>query len=121
MKTFPSTNPPIPRHVRKKDATKPVPIEIHPLAHDLFNQLSVINLCSFKLHDAARDLVRPATTNNLQTLDRAVEDAMLLAERLSQAIVEPASHTEPKTPRLVKSPPQANNVLRLFAANRRHR
>jgi hypothetical protein len=119
MKTFPSTNPPIPCHVRKKRATKPAPIEIHQLAHDLFNQLSVINLCSFKFHVAVRDLVGPAATNDLQTLDRAVEDAILLAERLSQAIVESASHTELKTPRLVKSRPQANNILRLFAANRR--
>jgi hypothetical protein len=119
MKTFPGANSQSISRFRKKRQRKQVPAEIHQLAHDLFNQLSVINLCSFKLHVTVRDLVGSAATNDLQTLDRAVEDAILLAERLSQAIVESASHTELKTPRLVKSRPQANNVLRLFAANRR--
>jgi hypothetical protein len=117
MKTFPGAQS-TPRF-RKKPQRKQVPAAICQIAHDLFNQLSVINLCSFKLHGAGRDIVEPVITNDLQTLDRAVEDAMLLAERLSQAITESASLTELKTPRLVKSRPQANNVLRLFAANRR--
>jgi hypothetical protein len=87
-----------------------VPAEVHQFAHDLFNQLTVINLCSFNLHLAVRDIVGPAITNDLQTLDRVVKDAMRLAERLSQAIVESPSHTEPKTPRLVKSPPRQQRL-----------
>jgi hypothetical protein len=117
MKTFPGANSQSPLRFRKKRQRKQVTAEIHQLAHDLFNQLSVINLCSFKLHVAVCDLVGPAATNNLQTLDRAVEDAMLLAERLSQAIVDSEAVIELKTPRLVKSRPQADNVLRLFAGN----
>jgi hypothetical protein len=119
MKTFPGANSQSPLRFRKKRQPKKVPAEIHQFAHDLFNQLSVINLCSFKLHGVVRDLVGPAITNDLQTLDRAVEDAMVLAERLSQAIAASASLTVLKTPPPVKSRPQANNVLRLFAANRR--
>ena len=47
--------------------------------------------------------------------------ATLLAERLSQAIGALESISEPKAPRLVKAPPQNNNVLPLFAASRRQR
>lgn len=121
MKTSSGTGSQSTPRFRKKPQSKQVPAEICQIAHDLFNQLSVINLCSFKLHGAVRDLVGPAITNDLQNLDRAVEDAMLLAERLSQAIADSASLTELNTPRLVKSRPQANNILRLFAASRRQR
>jgi hypothetical protein len=89
-------------------------VEIQQLAHDLLNQLSVINLCSFKLHVVMRELLGPAVTDNLQALDQSVEDAMRLAERLSQAIVASSSHTSTKA-RLVKSPIKAENILRLFA------
>jgi|RhiMetdeSRZDD1v2_1073273.scaffolds.fasta_scaffold503092_2 hypothetical protein len=119
MKTFPGASSQSASRFRKKSQRKRLPAEVHQLAHDLFNQLSVINLCSFKLHAVVRDTVGPAITNDLQTLDRAVEDAMLLAERLSQAIAESASLTETKTPGPAKSPGQVNNVLRLFAAKRR--
>jgi hypothetical protein len=118
MKPFPDANSRSISRVRKKRQRNPVPPGIHRLAHDLFNQLSVINLCYFQLHAAVRDLVGPATTNDLQTLGRAAEDAILLAERLSQAIAESASLTEPKTPQLIKSP-QVNNVLPLFAPGRK--
>jgi len=106
---------------RKKRAIKQVPAEIHQIVHNLFNQLSVINLCSFKLRGAVPGHVGPAITNDLQTLERAVDDATLLAERLSQAIGALESISEPKAPRLVKAPPQNNNVLPIFAASRRQR
>jgi len=89
--------------------------KFHQIVHNLFNQLSVINLCSFKLRGAVPGHVGPAITNDLQTLERAVDDATLLAERLSQAIMGLASNSEPK------APPQNNNVLPLFAASRRQR
>jgi len=119
MKTFPGASSQSTPRFRKKPQRKQMPAEIREIAHDLFNQLSAINLCSFKLHAGVRDIVGPAMTNDLQTLDRAVEDAMLLAERLSQAIVDSASLAELEIPRLVKSRPPTNNVLPLFAASRR--
>ncbi len=120
MKRFPGTSSQSTRGFRKKCAMKQVPAEIQQIAHNLFNQLSVINLCSFKLRGTVRNHVEPAITNDLQTLERAVEDATLLAERLSQAIGVLASNCEPKAPPLVKAPAQ-NNVLPLFAASRRQR
>jgi hypothetical protein len=95
MKSFPEANLRNISKVRKQCERKQVSAKIHQLAHDLFNQLSVINLCSFKLHVAVRDLVGPAASDNLQALDRSVEDAMRVAERLFH-IVESASHLDPK-------------------------
>ncbi|HEV8723065.1 MAG TPA: hypothetical protein VGW77_20820 [Candidatus Binatia bacterium] len=121
MKRLPGTSSQSTPGFRKKCEIKQVPAEIHQIAHNLFNQLSVINLCSFKLRGAVPDHVGPAVANDLQTLERAVEDATLLAEELSQAIAALAAISEAKAPRLVKAPPQNNNVLPLFAASRRPR
>jgi len=121
MKRFSGTSSQSTPGFRKKCAIKQVPAEIQQIAHNLFNQLSVINLCSFKLRGAVPGHVGPAITNDLQTLERAVEDATLLAERLSQAIGAVVSNSEPKAPRRLKAPSQNNNVLPLFAAIRRQR
>jgi hypothetical protein len=121
MKRFPGTSSQSTAGFRKKCAIKQVPAEIQQIAHNLFNQLSVINLCSFKLRGAVPSHVGPAMTNDLQTLERAVEDATLLAEQLSQAIEALASISEAKAPRLVKASPQNNNVLPLFTVSRRQR
>jgi hypothetical protein len=121
MKRFPGASSQNTPGFRKKCGIKQASAEIHQIAHNLFNQLSVINLCSFNLRSAVPGHVGPAITNDLQTLERAVEDATLLAERLSQAIDALASISEAKAPRLVKAAPQNNNVLPLFAASRRQR
>jgi hypothetical protein len=114
MKTFLGPNSRSISRFRKKRQRKQVPAAIRQIAHDLLNQLSAINLCSFGLCAAARGIVGSTVTNDLQTLGRAVEDAMLLAERLPQMIVESEALIEPKAPRPFKSPPQANNILWLF-------
>jgi hypothetical protein len=120
MKRFPGASSQSTAGFRRKCA-KQVPAEIQQIVHNLFNQLSVINLCSFKLRSAVPGHVGPGITNDLQMLERAVEDATLLAERLSQAIEALAAISEVKGPRLVKAPSQNNNVLPLFAASRRQR
>jgi hypothetical protein len=97
MKTFPGASSQNTPRFRKKHQCKRMPAEVHQFAHDLFNQLTVINLCSFNLHLAVRDIVGPAITNDLQTLDRVVEDAMRLAERSSQAIAASGSLTAQNT------------------------
>jgi hypothetical protein len=119
MKTFPSTNPPIPRHVRKKRATKPVPIEIHRIVHSLFNQLSIINLCVFKLSGSLGNSVTPGICDDVEKLQRAVQEAAISAEQLSQLVADGAALVEPRIPRVVQSQPQANNVLPLFAPARK--
>jgi hypothetical protein len=119
METFPSTNPPIPRQVRKKRAPKPVPIEIHQIAHTLSNQLSIINLCIFKLSGSLGNSVGPGISDDLEKLQRAVQEAAISAEQLSQIIADAAVRVEPKIPRVVQSQPQANNVLPLFAPARK--
>jgi hypothetical protein len=119
MKTFPRTNPPTPRHVRKKRATKPLPIEIQRIAHSLFNQLSVINLCVFKLSGSLEDSVVRGISDDIGKLQQAVQDAAISAEQLSQIVADATLLAEPKTPRIVRSQPQANNVLPLFGPARK--
>jgi hypothetical protein len=120
MKILPGINPPIPaRRLRKKRATKPVPIEIRRTVHSLFNQLSVINLCSFKLQCSLGNRVGPGISDDVEKLQRAVQDATIIAEQLSQIIADAGVLVEPNTPRVVQSQPQANNVLPLFAPARK--
>jgi hypothetical protein len=119
MKMFPSTNPPIPRHVRKKHPTKPVPIEIHRIVHSLFNQLSVINLCSFKLSSSLGNSVSPGISDDVEQLQQAVQEAVIIAEQLSQIVADAALLVEPKMPQVVRQQPQAHNVLPLFRPARR--
>jgi hypothetical protein len=120
MKIFPSIDPPNPpRHLRKKRATKPVSIEIHRTVHSLCNQLSVINLCSFKLSGSLGNSVGPGTSDDVEKLQQAVQDATISAEQVSQIIAAAGVLVEPKTPRVVQSQPQANNVLPLFAPARK--
>jgi hypothetical protein len=111
MKTFPSTNQPIRRQVRKKRASKPLPIEIHRIAHSLFNQLSIITLCNFKLSASLRNTVDPGISDDLEKLQRAVQEAAIIAEQLAETIAEAELLGEPKMPEVIRSEPQANNVL----------
>jgi hypothetical protein len=120
MKIFPGIDPPIrPRHLRKKRATKPLPIEIHRTVHSLCNQLSVINLCSFKLRGSLGNSVGPGISDDVEKLQQAVQDATIIAEQLSQIIADAGVLVESKTPRIVQSQPQANNVLPVFAPARK--
>jgi hypothetical protein len=120
MKIFPDTNPQIsPRHLRKKRATKPMLTEISQIAHSLFNQLSVINLCVFKLSGSLGDSVARGISDDIGRLQQAVQEAAISAEQLSQIIADAGALVEPKTVRVVQSQPQANNVLPLFAPARK--
>jgi len=119
MKTFPDLGAKKPSRLRRKRLRKPVSDEIHQIAHNLFNQLSVINLCSFKLHGASKDYFPSAIANDLEALERAVLDATRLAEQLAEAIVESAPIVEPGIPTLVKLRHQTNNILPFFAPQRR--
>jgi hypothetical protein len=119
MKTFLSTTPPILHHVRKKRPTKSVTIVIHRIAHNLFNQLSIINLCIFKLSRSLENSVAPGISDDVEKLQRAVQEAAIIAEQLSQLVVEAAPLAEPKTPLIVTSQPQANNVLPLLGPARK--
>jgi hypothetical protein len=118
MKTFPSTSAQIPLRLRKKRPPKQVPNEVHQIVHSLFNQLSVINLCSFKLCGSLRNSAVPAISDDIEILERAVQDATTMAEQLSQAIAEPAPLVATQAVYLVKSTHQTNNVLPLFAPRR---
>lgn len=90
---------------------------IHELAHDLFNQLTVINLCGENLSISLQDSDDPGITRNLDMLARAAEEATKLAERIAQFLAEPkrrsalqvaksstTAATQPSLTPLLKSP-----------------
>lgn len=118
MKTFPGAASPSTPGLRKKRSRQPLPHEIHQIAHQLFNQLSVINLCSFKLHDKLQDTLscsgETAMSGDLEMLERAVVEATRWAERLSQVVLEPPPPAEFKKQPPVTSAEQSNNVFPLF-------
>jgi hypothetical protein len=117
MKTFPGASSQSIPGLRKKRSHKSLPDEIHQIAHHLFNQLSVINVCSFKLKDTLR--VGRTASSDLDLLERAVGDATEWAERLSQVISDSAQAVKPKKPAPTKVREQTNNVVPLFALRRR--
>ena len=122
MKTFPGASSQSTPGLRKKRSRNPLPDEIYQIAHQLFNQLSVINLCSFKLQDKLQDTLscsgKAAMSGDLEILERAVVEATRWAERLSQVILEPAPPAEFKKQPPVTSAEQANNVFPLFTRDR---
>ena len=54
------------------------------LVHDLFNQLTVMNLCGANLSVSWQDSDDPRFARNLDMLKRAAEEATKLAERIAQ-------------------------------------
>jgi hypothetical protein len=62
---------------------------IHELAHDLFNQLTVINLWGANLSISLQDSEDPGIARNLDMLERAAEETTILAERIAQFTAEP--------------------------------
>jgi hypothetical protein len=117
MKTFPGASSQSIPGLRKKRSHKSLPDEIHQIAHHLFNQLSVINLCSFKLKDTLR--VGRTASSDLDLLERAVGDATEWAERLSQVIFDSVPTAKLKKPAPAKAAEQTSNVVPLFAQRRR--
>jgi hypothetical protein len=77
---------------------------IHELAHDLFNQLTVINLCGENLSISLQDSDDPGIARNLDMLERAAEEATKLAERIAQFIAEPKRRSAAQ---VAKSSPSA--------------
>jgi hypothetical protein len=61
----------------------------------------------------------PGISDDVEKLQQAVQDATIIAEQLSQIIADAGVLVESKTPRIVQSQPQANNVLPVFAPARK--
>ena len=118
MKTFLGASSPSTPGLRKKRSRQPLPDEIHQIAHQLLNQLSVINLCSFKLESTLRGIGRPGVGADLDLIERAVHEATGWAERLSQLISDSAQAVNPKKPAPAKVTEQTNNVVPLYALRR---
>jgi hypothetical protein len=98
----------------RKHPPKPKQNQIHQIAHSLFNQLTVINLCSAKLSDLLPDSIAPKIANDLAMLEQAAEDASKLAEQLSELITEPPLGSEPQRQCRDEIARQRNNILRLL-------
>jgi hypothetical protein len=102
---------------RKERLPASLPQEVRQIAHQLLNQLTVINLCSFKLRGRWAAAGAATLSHNAESLERAVEEAMLCAERLSQAIAASAESQTKRSPP-VKASEQSHNVVPLFARPR---
>lgn len=121
MKMSQGTIPQSTSRSTKTRSRQPLSREMHQIAHHLFNQLSVINLCTFKVQARSRGAGDQAVSDDLKLLQRAVEEATHWAEQLSHIISETPPPTEPKKPAPVRPAEQANNVIPLFAQDHRHR
>lgn len=78
---------------------------VNELAHDLCNQLTVINLCSGHVAALLRDAGDSAITTDLEMLKRAAEEATRLAKRLAQLLGEPNPLLSGHSPRALQRSP----------------
>jgi hypothetical protein len=79
MATFPIATKPNPDELRHQRARQRSAQDGREILHDLMNQLTVIDLCTFQL----RSTVSPFT---LSALERAVENALRAAKQLTAEI-----------------------------------
>src|SRR5262245_53352134 len=119
MKTFPGDGFQSPLRLRKKKQSRTaLPDEVHQITHQLLNQLSVINLCSFKVTSTLRGGGEPTLGSDLDLLERAIKDATGSAERLSQVITDLTPVAKPKKAARCRSVEQTGNVVQLFSRQR---
>ena len=100
---------------------KPKPIdranEARRILHEMLNQLSVINLYSFKIRGSLRpEHETPSRAeSDLKALEHVVEEIVQLADRLAKEIGAcAATEAAHGTARTSKSRRKAGNVYRLF-------
>jgi len=103
---------------KKKQSRKALPDEVHEITHQLLNQLSVINLCSFKVKSTLRGGGDPVLGGDLDLLERAIEGATGSAERLSQVITDLTPVAKAKKAAPSRSVEQTGNVVQLFSRQR---
>lgn len=86
MKSSPIAIPSNKTRLRKNPTNAQNLEEFHRIAHNLCNQLSVINLCSFKIVTLLRSVAGAQVEKDLETLERAVGEAADLASRLAVSL-----------------------------------
>jgi hypothetical protein len=74
------------------------------LAHDLINQLTVIDLCVFQLRAVSPPATAVTSPADLARIARVVEEALRTAKRLSLEISSPTGKPDEQT---VATPPTA--------------
>lgn len=114
MKSLPGAASSTSSRSRKRNATKTSPELIRAVAHELFNQLSVVNLCSFRLKERLISGSKEALSGDVERLDRAVAEASACAERLSQMVRESRFLSSEK--KLAYTPEPIEQAISLFAA-----
>jgi len=72
-----------------EQASESIANPVRELVHDLFNQLTVMNLCGANLSVSWQDSDDPGFARNLDMLKRAAEAATKLAERIAQFNADP--------------------------------
>jgi hypothetical protein len=102
-------------------SAKPKPMdranEARRILHEMLNQLSVINLYSFKIRGSLRrERESPSRADSdLKALEHVVEEIVQLADRLAKEIGAcAATRAAHGAARAGKSRRKAGNVLRLF-------
>ncbi|HUF41012.1 MAG TPA: hypothetical protein VMR20_03565 [Verrucomicrobiae bacterium] len=87
---------------------------INEFVHDLFNQLTVINLSSGRLTVSLGSNSDPVIATNLETLARAADEATTLAERLAPFMAESRPADPEQAAKSQNLQPQLSKVVRLL-------
>ena len=102
---LPNTSPKKQKHAsRRQRKIKPRELDLDHLAHEMINQLTVIQLSCFKLRGAAAQRLTRSETDGIERVEKAVADMTLLVDMMrSGSQVSPKSARDP-----------ASNVYHLF-------
>jgi hypothetical protein len=102
---------PIPARGEKQNAhqiRQPRAQDLHRLAHEIANQLTVINLSCFRIRGNAAKALPASSLRNLERVERAIAEITAFVETLRRVDDQPEG-----TPQAAPSP-QTTNVYPLF-------
>jgi hypothetical protein len=122
-------NIPTPAPAKKNKTRKPKSIEppspdLRQLIHEMFNQLTVMNLCCFKFRGAVGRTIDLALLADVDRMEKAIADLTVLLENFPHPKTSTSIEcAEPDGPSINAgaAEPQPNNVYPLFKPTLRRR
>jgi hypothetical protein len=124
MMHMPTTTPVKRNKIRKPKSENCPPPDLRQLVHEIFNQITVMNLCCFKFRVAVAPLSDAQLVSDIERMESATAELTTLLENLADARAPALIASCRSIPQLNASdtvPTTAVNVVSLFKPLRRRR
>ena len=117
MINIPTPVPAKKNKTRKPKSVEPPSPDLRQLVHEIFNQLTVMNLCCFKFRGAVGRTIDLAVLADVDRMEKAIADLTVLLENLPRPKTSaPIDCAQPDALPVDSTAvqPQPNNVYPLF-------